>query len=177
MKIIFYNVYKTLQHLLFYRVIRTHSKIPLLVDIDNTLADTWPTLNNYWKSESERLLNLNPLQSVILHLLKNYSTKEYQWVFLSSRNYFTHLVTIKWLKKNNLPAGWMNVILVQCPSEKIDLINKYVKINIVYFDDLSFNHENGEMKFYEKEIELVKLNDYVEYHGYDEISRIINKYE
>jgi hypothetical protein len=177
MKKLIYNSYKTLQHFLFYRVVRTNSKIILLIDIDNTLADTWPTLNKTWKSESERLSKLNPFQSVISHLFKNYSPKVHQWVFLSSRNYFSHLVTINWLKKNNLPAGWKNVILVQSPMEKIDLINKYVKNKIVYFDDLSYNHENGDMKFYEKEIELININDYVEYHGYAEISKIINNYE
>lgn len=177
MKKLIYISYKTLQHFLFYRAIRTNSKIILLIDIDNTIADTWPTLNKTWKSESERLLKLNPFQPVISNLLKNYSPKEHQWVFLSSRNYFSHLVTINWLKKNNLPASWENVILVQSPMEKIELINKYVKNKIVYFDDLSYNHENGEMKFYEKEIELIKINDYVEYHGYAEISKIINDYE
>jgi hypothetical protein len=177
MKNLIYISYKTLQHFLFYRAIRTNSKIILLIDIDNTLADTWPTLNRTWKSESERLLNLNPFESVISHLFKNYSLKEYQWVFLSSRSYFSHYVTINWLKKNNMPAGWKNVILVQSPMEKIDLVNKYVKSKIVYFDDLSYNHENGEIKFYEKEIELLKLNDNVEYHGYNEIVKIINNHE
>lgn len=169
--------YKKIQHSFFYRVISNTSKQILLLDIDNTLADTWPTINQSWNSESERLSKLNPLESVISHLFKNYSPKEYQWVFLSSRSYFSHYVTICWLKRNKMPAGWKNVILVQSPMEKIDLINKYVKNKIVYFDDLSYNHENGEMKFYEKQIELIKINNYVEYHGYAEILKIINNYE
>ena len=177
MKELIYNSYKTLQHLSFYRVVRSSSKTILLLDIDNTIADTWPTLNKTWKSESERLSKLNPFQTVISHLFKNYSPKVYQWVFLSSRNYFSHLVTINWLKKYNLPAEWKNVILVQSPKEKIDLINKYVKKKIVYFDDLSYNHEKGDIRFYLEEIELIKVNDYVEYHGYAELFEIRNSYE
>jgi hypothetical protein len=173
----FYNSYKTIQHFLFDRAVKTKSKTILLLDIDNTLSDSWPTLNQKWNSETERLLKLKPIESVILYLFENYSTKDYQWVFLSSRNYFSHYVTINWLKKNNMPAGWKNVILVQSPMEKIVLINKYIKRKIVYFDDLSYNHENGEIKFYKEEIELLKLNDNVEYHGYNEIKKIINNHE
>ena len=177
MKKLFYYSYKIIQHFLFERIVSTKFKKILLLVIDNTLADTWPTLNQEWNSESERLLKLNPFEPVILHLFKNYCPNEYQWVFLSSRNYFSHLVTINWLKKSNIPAGWKNVILVQNPMEKIELINKYVKNKIVYFDDLSYNHENGEIKFYEEEIELLKFNDNVEYHGYNEIGKIINNHE
>jgi hypothetical protein len=177
MKKLFYNSYKTLQHFLFDRLVSAKSKQILLLDIDNTLADTWPTLNQEWNSESDRLSKLNPFEPVISYLLKSYCPNQYQWVFLSSRNYLSHLVTINWLKKNNLPAGWKNVILVQSPMEKIDLINKYAKNKIVYFDDLSYNHENGKIKFYEEEIELLKLNGNVEHHGYNEIIKIINNHE
>jgi hypothetical protein len=144
------------------------------LDIDNTLADTWPSLNQNWHSEAERILNLRPLEPVIRHLLENYSFEKYQWVFLSSRNYFNYCATFYWLRNNNLPATRKNIILVQNPMEKIELINKYVKRKVIYFDDLTYNHENGERKFYKKEIELLKLNRNVEYHGIEEILIINN---
>jgi hypothetical protein len=47
--------------------------------------------------------------------------------------------------------------------------------NIVFTDDLSYNHENGDVKFYTEEIIKVN-NSEVSYVSYDDINKIIKKY-
>ena len=171
MKYFFKFLYVKFQHFIFFCNIKTSKKPILILDIDNTIADTWPTLNKKYKSEQDRVISIKPLIGTINYLKSKYSTDKYQWIYLSRRNYNIQLTTIKWLKKNDLFANVFNVIFVQKPIEKIYLINKYVLQSFVYFDDLSYNHENGEVKFYVNEISSVNSNVLAKYYDY---SHIIN---
>lgn len=177
MKKIVKYIFRFYQHFLFKSIIEKSSKPLLLLDIDNTLADTWPSLNKKWDSEVNRIFSLPPLQPVIDYLYSTYPIANYEWIFLTSRSYKLRKITINWLLNQKLPASNENVILVQSPNEKIALIKNYVKKCAVYFDDLSYNQENGEIKFYLDEIEQCKRLNNVQYFGSNYIIEIINNYD
>jgi hypothetical protein len=153
------------------------------VDIDNTLADTWPTLNpRNHSSERERMNSLAifmGMRSFILNLMKDEKNKI---IFLTARNILAHPVTFEWLKKNGIEVGFADIIVVSSAGQKIGYIRRAQgkKYAITYIDDLSYNHEHGNMKLYEAVISSV--NDLkVAYLGLEEITRIntdyLNKYD
>lgn len=141
------------------------------IDIDNTLADTFPSLLKKHASEKERLLHLPPHTNMIRILKNSYSSKR-KYVFISARSYKQYFTTVSWLKNQGLHAGLFNTILVKTPELKISLIEKYyVKERTVLIDDLSYNHEYGTVKFYQNEINnLQKLK--LKYIGYSTILKI-----
>ena len=147
-----------------------------MLDIDNTLADTWPSLLSNNQSSIKRHKNLKPLTPVIKHIQRHYPSNEYTWIYLTIRKYQLINITKNWLLKSDMQVN-NNVILVQSPKEKIELINHYIKSASLYFDDLSYNQENGELKFYSKEIEAIRKNNLITYFGYQEIQNIISKNE
>ena len=169
MKLFFKISYIKIQHLLFIFNIKFTNKTILILDIDNTIADTWPTLNQKYQSELERVKSLKPLKGTIDYLKLNYATDAYKWVYLSRRNYNIQFTTINWLRNIGLSANIFNVIFVQKPSEKIYLIEKHIRRPFVYFDDMSYNHENDEIKFYLDEISAIKSNEFAKYYSYSDI--------
>jgi hypothetical protein len=171
------NIYKAYQHFLFRSAVSKSNRRKLLLDIDNTLADTWPSLSQTWESEQSRHLALAPILPVIQYLQSRYSVDEYDWIFLTSRKYNMRKATIEWLRSQQLPARNGNVILVQSPAEKVELIKKYLKQPAAYYDDLSYNHEKGEVRFYHNEIAEIKRIAIVEFFGYGEINEIVKKHE
>jgi hypothetical protein len=177
LKNILKNIFKSYQHLLFKLIVEKNIKPLLIIDIDNTIADTWPSFKQKWISEDFRMINLQPIQPVIDFLKKNFPEISYQWIFLTSRSYNLRITTIKWLKNQNLPANNSNVVLVQNPNEKLFLINKYAKKRTIYFDDLTYNHENGEIKYYSNVIKECILLNNVQYYGYKQIINIINNHD
>lgn len=163
-------------HLKFKNLVSVSNKQTLLLDIDNTLADTWPTLVSPTENSIDRHLNLKPLSKVIDYVNLNYPANKYNWIYLTSRKYQLLGITKRWLVNNGLKVDG-NIILVQHPHEKIELINKYVNSSIIYFDDLSYNQEKGELKFYQKEIDAVTNNPLITYFGYSAIQNILLKNE
>ncbi|MDC3187360.1 hypothetical protein OBA38_00660, partial [bacterium] len=79
------------------------NKSVIVLDIDNTIAKTWPTLVNR-KSFSEndeknRLLSLERIE--YSNSLIDYSIKNFDCIlFLSARNPIHYKITKTWLKKN-----------------------------------------------------------------------------
>ena len=169
--------FRRYQHFLFNLNVEWSKKPLLLLDVDNTVADTWPSLSHVWSSEKERIACLLPHQSVIDYVLLNFPYDQYEWIFLTSRSYSLRSVTVRWLQKHKLPATYKNVILVRHPSEKIELISRYVKVKAVFIDDMSFNHEKDEVMFYSKEIQDLTYLSNVKYIGFHAIDKIIKNYE
>ncbi len=174
MKLIFKILFKAYQHFLFKKIVFKNDKPILLLDIDNTLAYSWQSLTTDWRSNSDRIKNLSPINGIIDYLKCLYPIETFEWVFVTNRSYTLRRVTINWLLLHKLPADNSNVILVQSPMEKISLIVKYVSKRAVYYDDLSYNHEYGEVKFYSDEIERCSSLKNLQYFGYHEILKIIN---
>ena len=158
----------------FIQVARNNKKNICIVDIDNTLADTWKSFLEIYSSESDRLANLSPLNGMIKKIKSNRDNDNI--IFISARSYRHYFLTRRWLKKQNLPVTMTNVLLVNGPLEKYYFLEKiHNSHEVTYYDDLSFGHEKGSVLFYEKTIKMVnELN--LTYVDYDKIKRI-NNYE
>lgn len=162
---------KALYHFRFSRIASNSSREIVVIDIDNTIANTWPSMNMKWKDTYERHESLKPFNNVINFINSNYPHTEFQWIFLTSRKYPLLNTTRNWLIKSNMIVNG-NLIIVQSPAEKIQLFKKYLTKSFVYFDDLSYNHENGAIKFYEDEINYVKSREDIVYYGYPELIKL-----
>lgn len=160
-----YRLYSSL----YYRFINNQRTKKLIIfDIDNTLADTWPSFMSNWQSESERLLAL-PIFGGMKRLVHKEVGNGNTVLFLSARNPRYHFVTRKWLDKN----GFYNIpfILVENPNDKINYIKNATGV-VDFYDDLSFNHENGKVIFYQTIIDQIKGFGNVTYYGYEYIKRV-----
>ncbi len=145
-----------------------------VIDIDNTIADSWRTFQSKWKSEKERLLNIPVLNGTAEYIFQH-KKEDDLLVFLSARNYLYFNATFRWLQKNNFTHEKAALFLVAFPHEKLSYLYELQKIkqNFIYLDDLSYNHENGQVKFYTQEIEQVqKLGiDYIDYYKINQLNQ------
>lgn len=138
----------------------------LIVDLDNTLANTWPSFLKENYSEKQRLLNLPVLKGTI-NVVKNYQKSEI--FILTARPYRYYIPTKKWLISNL--GNNLTLIMVDKVEQKLKFLKDKSK-KIIYFDDLSYNHERGEIKFYQELIDKVRSLQNVQYFDYSEIKKI-----
>ena len=142
-----------------------------VVDIDNTIADSWrkmtPQYNGYFRSVSDRMMRFEPFEAM-QQLFQDIPPRT-RIVFLTARQYIRYFVTKRWLKKYGFEQPNSVLVLVEKMGDKAPLLasvvqnyfNKKVppqylgnfehKIGtmpsdstsypIIYFDDLSYNHE------------------------------------
>jgi hypothetical protein len=175
-----------------------------VVDIDNTIADSWraqtPQYLAQFRSESDRIMSIAPFESM-QGLFQNIPPRT-RVVFLSARYYIRYFVTKKWLKKHGFWQSDSALVLVermrdkaplladvlakfdkkQPPEEKSGQSPQYLNDSnspitnfpITFFDDLSYNHEKGEVLFYKDVIEAVKKMP-IKYIGYEELLRMQSK--
>ena len=159
---------------LFFLIIKAKSKNALIIyDIDNTVAITYKNISKDGK------INFSTLEAYSLMLKKiqtELDKKNNLILFFTVRPLSSWFVTLNWLKKYSLLESNINLLLCNKPINKIDLIRKikkYTSIDIEFIDDMSYNHENDKIKFYDYEIEQIKkLN--IKYLGYNEIQKIVN---
>lgn len=143
----------------------------LLLDIDNTVAFTFESLiSDKTISNKDRLATLRPKQNVITYFENKYP-KHYK-IFISARSYRYFWISFKWLKKNRICFNVFNLILVPKAEDKLWFLNLFSKkCSVVYFDDLSYNHENGHVLYYQQVISNVK-NLKLNYYEYKDILKI-----
>ncbi len=154
------------------------SKTLVFIDIDNTIANTWPTIKSTaFTSEKDRHKKLVAFDGMKKYINNNYknNTNNYIIFYLTARYFNLINITKNWLKENNFLSHKDNMIVVDKPLNKIFFLKYSVlkKYKTIYIDDLSFNHENGEVKFYSSVIDEVKKMN-VSYMGYSEINKINN---
>jgi hypothetical protein len=168
-----------------------------VVDIDNTIADSWkkmpPYCNTRFNSQNDRFLAIEPFETM-QQLFKHIPPRT-RVVFLSARQYSRYFVTKKWLKKHGFWQTDSYLVLVERMKDKVPLlesvlknyfekkkfpqylahftkpsaftkdkklndliIRKYVTpaYPIFYFDDLSYNHEYGNVLFYQDVLDAVQ---------------------
>jgi hypothetical protein len=144
-----------------------------IVDIDNTIANTWPTLISNTNNDYLRYMNL-PVFHKMINLIKfKMEDKKIFFLFLSARNPIYFYVTKKWLKKNGFNSN--NLILVPNAKDKLKIINAIPSYKEIFiYDDLSFNHENGEIKFYSEIISELKNMKNVNYLDYEYLKQFQN---
>ena len=122
-------------------------------DIDNTIADTWPSLVAEYPSERTRLLTLEVFEGM-QKIIMNLQSRNIEIFYLSNRSVLSYLVTIRWLRLMGFQASVSNVMLVNAPVEKIRILEKLsAKRRIKYIDDLAYGHESGAIKLYVEVIE------------------------
>jgi hypothetical protein len=139
----------------------------VVFDIDNTIGDTWPTLNRDYESESCRYLNIDVFPSV-RKLLESYVAAGFHIVFLSARPFRSFYITKKWLKENDITCYTLILVpTAQCKLKYLSSISRETD----YFDDLSWNHENGDVRFYTDVIDEVKRMRFVKHYDYEYLLR------
>lgn len=140
----------------------------LVLDIDNTLANTW----KYLKTKNKKKISYSEiplLVKTIEHIKKKYSNLPI--VYISHRNILNYYETDIWIQKNIINKNNF-LILVSKPGDKLFYLNSILQTHrVIYYDDLSYNHENGKVLFYEKMIEEIKKMDIV-YYDYDFIKKL-----
>tara|TARA_B100001250_G_scaffold412378_1_gene443427 strand:- start:10383 stop:10916 length:534 start_codon:yes stop_codon:yes gene_type:complete len=175
MKVINFFLYPIVTCFLKYKLYRflykqNKSQKILVLDIDNTIADTWPNLALYKKDRRSFYLNLPLLKNSINYIKSKYS--KLPIIFLSNRNFINYNLTHKWLIKNNFDTKEFILILTQKPDDKISFLNIILNsFSVIYFDDLSYNHENGKVLFYNDVIKKVRKLDLI-YYDYNFIKKI-----
>lgn len=141
----------------------------VIFDIDNTITDTWPNLTSETVNFQELYQNLEIIlnfQNLISFLKK----QNVEIMFLSARNLSYYDITKRWLELNDIPSR--NLFLVWKVEQKIKYLSDWSRKNeVFYFDDLSFNHENGNIKYYDNVIAAVNELSLV-YYGYAKIQQI-----
>lgn len=169
MKIYFINTFYQ-SYFFFFRCCLTliskfhKSKSILILDLDNTICNTWP------------LLNIEPdLAKVYSRADCFFGVKDYVsslvqnrniiLVILTSRNLKYFYATKQWLKYNSLNYQFLFM------TNSIDLKFVFYKYLIssrktIIIDDLSYNHENGEVFFYHNIINHLEKNKNVTYLNY-----------
>ncbi|MCS6818438.1 MAG: hypothetical protein NZ522_00700 [Chitinophagales bacterium] len=143
-----------------------------IFDLDNTLGHTYPTLINRTADEIKRLRCIVP-HTRMCGLAANIASSKSRKVFvLTARAYNTQQVTAWWIKERaliNIPPR--HIFLVLSPMQKIWLLKIAALFckRITYIDDLSYNHEHGEVKFYNDCI--AALPKKIRYIGYKTIKQ------
>ncbi|MDZ7877829.1 MAG: hypothetical protein U5L45_09175 [Saprospiraceae bacterium] len=168
-----------------------------VVDIDNTIADSWrtqtPQYMAQFRSESNRIMSIRPFESM-QQFFEDIPPRT-RIIFLSARYYIRYFVTKKWLKKHGFWQTDSVLVLVErmrdkaplladvlikfnkntLPEEKSEQTPQHLrdsgKYSIIFFDDLSYNHEKGKVLFYEDVIEAVKKMP-IKYIGYEELCKM-----
>jgi hypothetical protein len=142
----------------------------VIFDLDNTLLDTYPLLNHMTLKDVYRKVKSHP---EMIKLFYDSSEKEVFLFILSSRKIKFYGITNEYVKQNI--KAKVPFYLVSEPFKKI----KYFKYSaacfnkVTLYDDLSYNHENGEVKFYHEIInEVNKLS--ISYFGFNDILKINN---
>ncbi|MBK8658834.1 MAG: hypothetical protein IPN22_08170 [Bacteroidetes bacterium] len=174
------SVFNTFCALFFKSLFRMHvarlsGRTLYVFDIDNTIGHTYPTLLRDYTSEKARMLSIPVFPRMKNLLCSLHHSKSRKVVFLTSRSYTLWSTTHDWLELNNIPGSLIDVILVSSPAEKVKLLTTSAsKVRIVYIDDLSWNQERGELKWYDSELEAVKKLP-ITYIGYKTILRFNSK--
>ncbi len=141
----------------------------VVFDIDNTLADTWPSFLKDYESDSDRLVSLVPFASMI-ELIYSYSKLGHHVMFLTARDYRYYFLTNAWLKR--YVDCKFSLVMVSRPSEKVKILKSFSGCNIDFYDDLSYSHETGVVQYYSDDIYDVKNISNVRYFDSEYILKV-----
>lgn len=140
----------------------------VIFDLDNTLLDTYPLLNSMPLKD---VFTKVKTHSEMMKLYNHFSEKNVFVLILSARKIEFVRITSDYIKQNiNLKGSFY---LVSEPSKKVRFLKYSAAFftKVTLFDDLSYNHENGEVKFYHDVIKEVHELSII-YFGYEEILKI-----
>lgn len=142
-----------------------------IFDLDNTIANTWVSYLQKYNSHRDRLKSL----SIFLGMKNQINDiKSGKIIILTAREYWYSDITEQWLKQNDVKHDLL--IIVPKPKDKITLLSK-ISHECIYYDDMSYNHEKGDIKFYEEEIKTLSKMKNIKYIDYNEIKKINGEFE
>lgn len=143
----------------------------IVFDIDNTLADTWPSLKSPVFSNQYKFYRKLSLIDNARYLVEESHLKGYFIFFISARSPRYWFSTKSWLhEKFNIRSFSLRLVpIVKMKINYWEKISKYNKLIVV--DDLSYNHENNNVKFYKSEIDYLSNNININYFGYYDIQK------
>jgi hypothetical protein len=152
----------------FKKYLTSRNDVMAIFDLDNTLLNTYPFLG---ETDKEQMYLTLPAHEGMISIFKQYLSEGKDVVVISARSYRYKGATFKWFNEN-LQRNDIPIFLVPSASSKLNFLKVAVKKRekVIYFDDLSYNHENGEVKFYENIIEEVRKLDLV-YFDFDFIKK------
>ena len=152
-------------------MIRVRYRDVLILDIDNTLAHTWESISDAKDlSTRERLKSLKVKKRILKYVRTKYP--RHNILYLTARSYRYYFLTKHWLRDVGMNVKYTNLILVKNANKKlwyIETLNKYS--SVVFMDDLSYNHEHGEVLYYDNVKEAVKNMDII-YYDFQKITKI-----
>lgn len=157
------------------KILFSKKKSIIFIDIDNSIANTWPFLNN----SSFNIKYIPPLNGSIRFIKKNFDPNLFEIVFLSHREVKFYRKTLYWLKNYFDNSVSLNMLfLVPYPLWKLYYfkLSLILKFNVFVFDDLSRNHENGQILYYGDIIQKINSLD-IKYYNYEFIIKINNQNE
>ncbi len=158
-------------------VARAHRGRPLFVlDLDNTLADTWPSYLEDHAGERARLAGLAPLAGMVDATHGEAQRKGAGTVVLSHRAVWHWPVTRRWLRRHGIRLRWYELVLVADPAHKVAHLRRWCRAgcDVVYWDDLTHGTEHGREQRYDAVVSAVaKLP--LTHHGADEIAAIVSE--
>lgn len=149
---------------------RTGGSPVTVLDIDNTLADSWPTLVTRITSERERLRGLAPLPGMRSVAHDPAIARGDAVIYLSHRSLWFGPLTNRWLREAGFDASPLRVILVPSAAAKTAFLRRIAdgSRQVDYWDDLSHGTERGATLLYADVIDLVRAMP-LDYHGIDDI--------
>lgn len=141
----------------------------IMFDIDNTLADSWPSLLiNTWSDQNQRLRHLAVFLRMRRLVLALQQSPFNHVVFITARSNFSWRCTHAWLASIGIRVNPWAVIITRTADDKLDLI-RAAKAPVVYLvDDLSAEHETGQVVIRNDLIEQIQRLP-VRYFGKDQI--------
>jgi hypothetical protein len=167
---------KNALNLINYQILRfslnKFKKEIIIYDIDNTLADTASMLKSSGRLNNLLFSKLTVFPNMRKKIMNEYGAGD-KILFFTVRPLLSWRTTFKWLEENFFYTKWHELFIFSTPAHKVEFIcylfNKGYQISFI--DDMSYNHENGEVLFFEKEISKLK-NIGIEYNSYAEIIKI-----
>ena len=151
--------FKIILLLRFKKLIKNaNNKNIFLVDIDNTLADSWHSLKlRIWKNENDRLQYLAVFIGMKTYIQQLMANENNHVIFFTARSLFSRKVTMQWLNNVGFTINHNQLVITRNAAWKVDFINSLElnKCNITYIDDLSHKHEKGKVEFFENEIKSI----------------------
>jgi hypothetical protein len=139
----------------------------VVLDIDNTVADAWPSYLRPHASHRARLVGLPALPGMKAAAYDGARPV----IFISHRRWWHWDVTRQWVRSHGMVGP---VVLVSSPADKLRHLQYLASRGgpVVYWDDLTHGTEAGHTELYQDVIdEVAGLG--LDYHGYDEIEAVV----
>ena len=133
------------------------SKNVYIYDIDNTIAKTHEFSNFNGVLDKNNVGMLDYYRNMTKKVILNYNNNDLVFFFFL-RPINLWIDTLKWLKNIGIDVKPNELFFFQSPKHKVNFI-KYLSdkgYKIFFYDDMSYNHENNKILYYEDEIKFLK---------------------